>query len=372
MQKIIITFIIMLLTLSIHAQTSVELRTHQNPKIEELLKYAESMGKDTSVFYTSRHKSVAFSVYQYTDFNYTMTGDSIKDAWRKKMNKEYDERRMKEALLIDSIRNTFMELANEADGCYMWEYHQDGVDSIDYKMTLGAYSNKRIVISNNELRNKEEKTIGPVHEIITFYYKPDNPEFISNEYHTNKGFGSFQYQLYPDSIFRDYEQIDTKEYVNLLGDVMKKNGLKYRKLHAEMDSTYDLRNRKEIIDYNGYTKGEQCMSDIKIYESVPKEKGQEVLKELIDVTWTFMDMHPTADLSLSLNDMFKKGWNSPIIIRNDYKKEGRESCSIQIRYLEDKDEYCFLIYDVKGGRVLPKEWQTLKSWKNGKKVYYRK
>ena len=77
---------------------------------------------------------------------------------------------------------------------------------------------------------------------------------------------------------------------------MKKNGLKYRKLHAEMDSTYDLRNRKEIIDYNGYTKGEQCMSDIKIYESVPKEKGQEVLKELIDVTWTFMDMHPTADL----------------------------------------------------------------------------
>ena len=41
MKKIIITFIIMLLTLGIHAQTSVVLRTHQNPKIEELLKYAE-------------------------------------------------------------------------------------------------------------------------------------------------------------------------------------------------------------------------------------------------------------------------------------------------------------------------------------------
>lgn len=372
MKKIIITFIIMLLTLGIHAQTSVVLRTHQNPKIEELLKYAESMGKKISVFYTNKHKSVAFSVYQYTDFNYTMTGDPKEDAWREKMNKQYDEKRAKETLLIDSIRNTFLELANEANECYMWEYHQDGVDSIDYKMRLGAYSNKRIVVANNELRNKEEEMIMPVREIITFYYKPNNREFISDEYHSSKGFGSFQYQFYPDSIFRDYEQIDTKEYVNLLGDVMKKNGLNYRKLHAEMDSTYDIQNREEIIDYNGYAKGEQCMSDIRIYESVPKEKGQEVLKELVDVTWAFMDMHPTADLSLSLNDVFKKGWGSPVIIRNDYKKEGRESCSIQIRYLDDKDEYCFLIYDTKGGRVLPKDWETLKSWKNGKKVYHKK
>ena len=94
-------------------------------------------------------------------------------------------------------------------------------------------------------------------------------------------------------------------------------------------------------------------------------KNKDLWRNIIQVVVSIL----TADLSLSLNDMFKKGWNSPIIIRNDYKKEGRESCSIQIRYLEDKDEYCFLIYDVKGGRVLPKEWQTLKSWKNGKKVF---
>lgn len=372
MKKIIITFIIMLLTLGIHAQTSVELRTYQNPKIEELLKYAESMGKEVSVLYTINHKSITFSVNQYTDFSYTMTGDSKEDARREKMNKEFNEKRVKEALLIDSIRNTFMKLGDEVDGCHMWEYHQDGVDSIDYKMTLGAYSNKREVILD-EWTDIEKKIAWPGREVITFYYKPDAPESISNEYHTNKGFGSFQYQVYVDSIILNYEQIDTKEYVKVLGNVMKKNGLIYHKLHVEMDSTYDWKKRKEIIDYSGYTKGEQCLSDIRIYESVPKEKGQEVLKELIDATWGFMDKHPTADLSMMTGHLFKKkGWNSPIIISNDYKKEGRESCSLQIIYLDDKNEYCFLIYDVKGSRVLPKDWQTLKSWVNGKAVYEKR
>ena len=41
-----------------------------------------------------------------------------------------------------------------------------------------------------------------------------------------------------------------RELMKIVGKVLKKNKVKYRTLHMEMDSTYDYRNNEEILDYN--------------------------------------------------------------------------------------------------------------------------
>ena len=138
-----------------------------------------------------------------------------------------------------------------------------------------------------------------------------------------------------------------------------------------MDSAYNWRNRDEILEYSGYAKGEACETTIRVYDAQPKDKAKELLEEVLQTVWEFIDQHPNCDYHIDMQEAFNRHWSSPIRVENMYK-DVREQFCIRITYVEDLDAYSFFLITSKGSVAIPTSWETLKSWKNGEKVYYKK
>lgn len=114
MKKIIIILGVMLFSLCTLAQERERQPGYQIPaKLEEFLQYADSLGYGATVHYNQ-------SETRKVDFFYT---HSLKR----------DENAI---LFLDSIRNTFYALADEAQETYFWESHTNGTDSIEYALQL--------------------------------------------------------------------------------------------------------------------------------------------------------------------------------------------------------------------------------------------
>jgi hypothetical protein len=160
-----------------------------------------------------------------------------------------------------------------------------------------------------------------------------------------------------------------RELMKIVGKVLKKNKLKYRTLHTEMDSTYDYRNNEEILDYSG-RRGIGSVTTSRIYDTKPKEEAMEILEEMKEALWNYLDKHPNADFLIHNTNAFNHLSFEPIRV---YKvnRENIERFCVSVRYLERRNEYCFLISTAKGNYVLPAGWGRLKSWKNGVKKYYQ-
>ena len=208
----------------------------------------------------------------------------------------------------------------------------------------------------------------PAPEILTFKYIPYKRENIKEGERVSIGSADLHYQFYPDSIDRKIEQVDMDELMEAVGKAFKKEKVKYHILQVEMDSAYNWRNRDEILEYSGYAKGEACETTIRVYDAQPKDKAKELLEEVRQAVWEFIDQHPNCDYYIDMQEAFNRRWSSPIRVENMYK-DIREQFLIRITYVEDLDAYSFFLITSKGGVAIPTSWENLKSWKNGKKVY---
>ena len=340
MKKTILTMIGICLIMGMQAQTTKRLREYRNPQIEGLLKYAKSMGVDVWEFYSRNYRSMSFHVSEYNDSD------------------PHDN----PALLIDSIKSTFLGLADEATDRYMWDKDREGRDSVYYTLTLGKYSN-----ASSEMGRQTEFHY-PAPEILTYKYTPYKSYNVREGQRVSIGSADLHYQFYPDSIVRKIEQVEMDELMEAIGKVFKKEKVKYHTLQVEMDSAYNWRNRDEILEYEGAVKGEACETTIRVYEAQPKDRAQELLEEVRQAVWEFIDQHPNCDYHIDMQEAFNRRWSSPIRVENMYK-DIREQFRIRITYVEDLDAYSFFLITSKGGVAIPTSWENLKSWKNGAKVY---
>lgn len=338
MKKTILTMIGICLIMGMQAQTTKRLREYRNPQIDGLMKYAKSMGVDVWEFYSRNYRSMSFHVSEYNDSD------------------PHDN----PALLIDSIKSTFLGLADEATDRYMWEKDREGRDSVYYTLTLGKYRSSEM--------GRQTEFHYPAPEILTYKYIPYKRENVREGQRVSIGSADLHYQFYPDSIDRKIEQVEMDELMEAIGKVFKKEKVKYHTLQVEMDSAYNWRNRDEILEYEGAVKGEACETTIRVYEAQPKDRAQELLEEVRQAVWEFIDQHPNCDYYIDMQEAFNRRWSSPIRVENMYK-DIREQFRIRITYVEDLDAYSFFLITSKGGVAIPTSWENLKSWKNGAKVY---
>ena len=109
------------------------------------------------------------------------------------------------------------------------------------------------------------------------------------------------------------------ELMEAIGKVFKKEKVKYHTLQVEMDSAYNWRNRDEILEYEGAVKGEACETTIRVYDAQPKDKAKELLAEVRQAVWEFIDQHPNCDYHIDMQEAFNRRWSSPIRVENMYK-----------------------------------------------------
>lgn len=368
MKYFLLSVVCLCFTIGVQAQTAKFIREYRNPKIEGLLNYAESLGREVTVVHTGEYKRMSFFVERYNDFRYKIEGRDMDDDLHGKLNQEYDERERKSVLLMDSIRNTFSALLDDASMSYMWEVHEGGVDSMYFTVALGSYSNSKVKERRREDWERElEYSFAP--EILAFKYSQHEPGHVPATYHSTQGSGWFEYKFQPEDADSNRVEVDMRELIKIVGKVLKKNKMKYRTLHTEMDSTYDWRNKDEILYYSR-PQGMGSVTTSLIYDTKPKEEAMEILEEIKAALWDYLDKHPDADFMIHNANAFSRLSFDPIRV---YKvgREDREQFCVSVQYIERRNEYCFLISTAKGSCVLPTGWGRLKSWKNGVKKYYK-
>lgn len=338
MKKIIIILWAMLICFCAYGQENERLRNHKMPeKIENLFQYAESLGYPKCEEYYNTDKIFikrsSFSHY-FTDNN------------------------EKRTLLLDSIRNTFMELNNdESKECYMYETHHDSIDSMSYRLILDTGQKKKVVDQNPITKKTYYRTLNFDRRSLNFRHTPER-------------WGSFAYMAYEyrDSVVdRPTEPINKKEYWEIVKKVLKQHGVKGQSYYVYNDSCLNdhtpdvgdgnLLKHCRIIEQKGY-----------VYEMDTKEQLEKIMQDLLQETWNYLDQHPNVRYYIyprTINPNLNRDF---ICLYTDYDKD-RNYFEVRVMHHHRPDEFWLIAREIKGDAFLPEDWEHLKSYKNGKKVY---
>ena len=340
MKKIIIILWAMLICCFAYGQENERLRNHKMPeKIEDLFQYAESLG------------------YPKCEEYYNTNEIFIKKSWISPsfFNNE------KRTLMLDSIRNTFMELNNdESKECYMYETHHDSIDSMSYRLMLDTGQKKKVVAQNPITKKAYYRTLNFDRRSLVFRHTPER-------------WGSFAYMAYEyrDSVVdRPREPINKKEYWEIVKKVLKQHGVKGQPYYVYNDSCLNdhtpdvgdgnLLKHCRIIEQKGY-----------VYEMETKEQLEKIMQDLLQETWNYLDQHPNVRYYIyprTINPDLNRDF---IRLDSDYDKD-RNYFEVQVIHYHRPDYFWLIAREIKGDDFLPIDWETLKSYKNGKKVYHKK
>lgn len=386
MKKIIITLCAALLTLSVSAQDNIKLRTYINPTIGNLLNYADSLGVHVDTIYTTvsgqREKIIRFHlIIQSNITRFTLTGNEKVDKKVDKRNQEMDSinanQNLKMSLLLDSIQQAFKVLADSSQENYMWEYHQNGKDSIVYSLALEYKKNRNKKVKNKYIGqiNKRNIYFSDVTESAMFQYTSDSTQSAVSP-HKFFRYGNFTYTYSPDSINinQSYDgYIDSKAYWKTLKKIFQKEGIEKQELYISKDSTYHL--KREELESGSNLSCNISKQKVLIYSMESIDLANKIIREIIDSTWIHLDKHPDVQYDMYANAGFydDRSYAYILSIGNDYDQSKKY---FRINLKKDRigknTTYYFFISEIQGIHFLPRNWEILKSWKNGKKTYNKK
>lgn len=327
-------------TLSIFAQGNKNLRDHQMPaSIENLYRYAESLGYKRREDYYNTHDILTKRV-------------SLSPTLRS------GEKR---TLLLDSIRRTFIELNNnESKECYMYENHYDGIDSMSYNIHLDKGEPLKRVIGKN-LQTEE-----PYYATTEYKIRTLNFRYTPNPW--NWGFAVLNYE-YRDSVLENpLEPLNKKDYWKIVKRVIKRNHVKGQSYYLYNDSTlYDhtkdvengsLLNECRIIEQKGF-----------VYEIDTKEHLKEIMHDLMQETWDYLDKHPDVRYSIHPETINPDDLNFDFI--RIQTGDSYSDFSVFVLHFHNPDQFWLVAREIVGDDFLPMDWERLKSYKNGTKIYHK-
>lgn len=378
MKKLILTLCAILFTAGISAQETLQLRTHSNPKIEGLLKFADSLGIhiQKSSFDGGEHSQHARQVeFIYSirgDKKYPLTGDANKDKSSQRLNRNFSDRNAKMKLLTDSIRQTFIELSGNSQESHMWEYHQNGKDSMSYALAIGSFKNQRPI----EFKKQNSILYYAAPEVITFQYHSDLSKETDIPYSTI-GYAFFTYFHTLEDNSQPSALFDTKAYWKTLKKIFDKEGVEKQRLRIYKDSTYTLNPTEWATEWEGVSRNRSSVKEeVMIYRMSSTLLANKIIREIVDATWAHLDKQPgviyrieeTADFNIN-------GLASGPVVDIGTLTTNRQEPYFDISTHTDSftgDHLIIVRESIGNWRFLPKGWEMLKSWKNGKKVYYKK
>ena len=160
--------------------------------------------------------------------------------------------------------------------------------------------------------------------------------------------------------------------------IFKEMGVKKQHCYVRKDREFllDLEKCHRVIGC--VRKDHEWSTEMKAttYQFPSSKMIREAYKVFTEETWQYIEQHPDTRCEFcyetKMNAFPLLIFNSERELENKQKKTFR----IYITLSYAGDGYSFIILNTKmsefGTEFLPKDWQTLKNWKNGKKVYRKK
>ena len=343
MKKIIIILAILLVSFCGYAQ--------MNPVIDSLVRKSFMMKLGTSDFDKKGiHIQRGGVTYHRAEFR-----DSI--------NYRNVEEREQE---LKAMRDACRELSKEAKESYLWESHEDGKDTLMYLLTL----------NNPTCR-----------ETLKLMYTDKNVTFVTlDDDGTSelkpKGLYEFEYHLENGDNSRNHF-IDVAEMSRLIAPLLENDSIERHDLYIRHDQTYPT--KVDELEYIGHATNSRLWFDTEtkgtLYTIPTKEMGDRIYHQLGKVIAQYYKDHP-YDIHFGLSvipptyDQWK--WEVNLVFSQVYDYTKREDTPHEYRITfyppgNKWDGVCrILVEETDGYLWLPKGWRNMKSWINGKVIYYKK
>ena len=338
MKKIIIILAILLVSFCGYAQ--------MNPVIDSLVRKSFMMKLGTSDFDKKGiHIQRGGVTYHRAEFR-----DSI--------NYRNVEEREKE---LKAMRDACRALSKEAKESYLWESHEEGKDTLMYLLTL------------NNPAGRETVKLMYTDKNVTFVTLDDDG---TSELQP-KGWYHFEYHLENgDKPSNHY--VNVAEMNQRISSILHQEGIESHDFYIRHDGSYPTSSKGmdwittpvnyKHLPYDSETRGT-------LYTIPSDEQGEQVFHQLREAIAQYNKAHPhTINFAYSRNNYHGEFWQFNLF-HSDYW-EGAPKHEYRIVFYPPgnrRDGICrVLVEETTGDLWLPEGWQNMKSWVNGKALYYKK
>ena len=297
----------------------------------------------------------------------------IRDHWR----------RCRES--YDMIRFTGRQLAEKGTECYIWESHRGGVDSLLYSVALRDYTSPQDYTPDPAANPEWSKYIGAKEGFILKANPPRVRSGSDLESYKNSRFFplneiSLTYRLTIEEEDEDTVcYVDYNELAAVIDTVLQTDGVKSHPIKIAHDGGADVSDyRQDIISFDithpdlaGETHGtvyeiETAALADSLRRLLSTEVGNYVLKHR-NMNYLY---RPLQDYSGDMRGMFSSNnWliSTESHNRQWYKLDKYLSSRVLLHHIGSK-AYVLVLESV-NDFWLPKDWDKLKSWKNGVKEF---
>ena len=370
MKKYLFTILLLALTAATQGQP--------NQRLQQLDEFLQQQGINVSHQQTNAiDGSITHIMHAFpnlVNLNATSFPQDMSEEEKQRLIHEYDSvnalRRQYFDNILDSIRITFASLGKEASENYMYEYHKNGVDTISYSLAF--------LSENDTLRPSRYNNLvifGRAREAALFDYHEGYSEWFGG----TEGIGNYNHSYsIPSGITWDNMQpFDTVAFSSHIQPVLKQlkklKGAKAYPVYWRHDEGF-----KKDDDFVSLTTRQSEYSDNKhtglttgIHYIIPsqyKDEAKALYRQLDSLAYDYVNSHPRQPYTYKYTQGFPFLNLKHIVQGHSYKddKEYYLSCMC------DKDgNYHILTLNNKGELWIPRDWQKLKSYINGERVYLK-
>ena len=242
----------------------------------------------------------------------------------------------------------------------------------------------RCFYENNSIAYNRLKTAADLHPAIN----PDGTPYIDPETGKQKmvtlsqsmGQGFWSDHLENGDNSRNHF-IDVAEINRLLAPLLENDSIERHDLYIRHDQTYPT--KVDELEYIGHATNSRLWFDTEtkgtLYTIPTKEMGDRIYHQLGKVIAQYYKDHPyVIHYGQNVIPQTYDQWEMNLVYSHvyDFTKKEDTPHEYRIRFYPPGNKYdgiCrILVEETNGSLWLPKGWQNMKSWVNGKAVYYKK
>ena len=282
---------------------------------------------------------------------------------------------------LDAIREAFTDLGKEATESQQYEYHKDGTDTIEYSLGFMSPEFKRK--QNSSVNDLRMNFIFHAHEYASFYYRKNADGWDASNY-------SHTHVAHHDVAPKDMKSFDVAAFEAQIQPVLKSaTSLKgayscpfewrHDKGYQENADLHSIYFSDGVYDY-GVAKGTRYFIPAQY-----KDEANRLYLQLQSLARDYVNQHP---------DQYYHYFHSPDLPYPDVDDESRWRIenSFNHRLLRGplsvnerpSSKKCYFLFFIRRGEGLhilsflgdgeiwmPKDWDKVKSYVNGKVVYFK-
>ena len=299
----------------------------------------------------------------------------IRDSINALVRRQYED-------AVDSIRIAFSSVRKDAAESYMYEYHRGSADTISYSVVF-----RNDAYEDAKFRAEKQRSEEGNNESSDWWFRDDSLDF----YFYQGPFGHYShYRNEPNGLTKeDRKPFDIAAFEAhihpALEPLMKLQGAKSYPVYWQHDKGYEdeVGSRGNLLYgfslYNIWPAGQTTGT----YYFIPAQyKAEPIFDRLDSLAYDYVNHHPEqpytyhhipiilridnrygsifCDVFHHVNDMVES---------DDDEIDGNNSTKYNLRCYQDEDGLHILSLTTKGILWIPKNFQKMKRWVNGKATY---